>query len=74
MLGATHSIAGGRAARVSAGAGATYSITGEVDMECETETSVRILWHQHLMLGQLGLVVDIVKGNVDLCSGSSGSS
>ena len=35
---------------------------------------MRILWHLHLMLRQLGLVVDIVEGNVDLCSRSSGLS
>ena len=39
-VGATLSIAGERAATVSAGAGATYSITGEIDMGCETETSI----------------------------------
>ena len=39
-VGATHSIAEERSAWVSAGAGATYSITGEIDMECERKTSI----------------------------------
>ena len=39
-VGATYSIAGESAARVTAGAGGTHSITGEINMGCETETSI----------------------------------